>query len=442
LGEGAQEGKGESNRNMRRDLDTIRKPVSLPLLPGEEVTKYYTASYDTGSSLASSWRLGNLYLSNKRLLFVQGRKILFMVLLSQIKVINIVKRGWILGKKVKQLNIVSEGRRVPYIAIKDPENWSKAIVENISLAGGQKPEVRSQTSAFCSPSSINSPPDEEILKEKGGYLTTGQSRWCMGTLLLTPKKLTFFTSKSGFIWETPLGSIKDLGIEKRVYGVSQSDTIRIEYDSSGELLKAWIISLNLEDWRKELYKKVLLKVDRETLNKIVSELDADSKEILIFLYEHRHARIDTLAKLIEAPTHMDILLKIREIINPTAEKIIGYPILLFESSKVDRETGEKVLFSWWLAGQTYQEREEPLLDIFDEDAELIVYLELLGIKEDKLQLSVVDNKLIIEADKDYHKEISLPVVVTTNSFTKKYKNNILEVRLKKADYKKVAKQQR
>jgi len=433
-GEGEQEGKGESDRDMRRDLDTIRKPVSLPLLAGEEVSKYYTASYDTGSSLASSWRLGNLYLTNKRLLFVQGRKILFMVLLSQIKTINIVKRGWILGKQVKQLNIISAGRRVPYLAIKDPENWKKVIEESISLAGSQKTEDRSQKSEVGSLSSVDLPPDEVILKEKGGYLTPGQSRWCMGILLLTPKKLTFFTSKSGLVEEIPLSSIKDLRIEKRIYGVSQSDTIRIEYDSCGELSKAWIISLNLEVWRKELYKRLLLKVDRETLNKIVSELDTDSKEILMFLYEHRHARIDTLAKLIEAPTHMDILLKIREIINPTAEKLIGYPVLLFESSKVDRETGQKVLFSWWLAGQPdqeHQERKEPLLDIFDEDAELIVYLELLGIKEDKLRLRVADNKLIIEADKDYHREISLPVVVNTNSFIKRYKNNILEVRLKK-----------
>jgi len=422
---------------MRSYLDTIRKPVSLPLLAGEEVTKYYTASYDTGSSLASSWRLGNLYLTNKRILFVQGRKTLFKVLLSQIKTINIVKRGWILGKKVKQLNIISESRRVPYLAIKDPENWSKAIREGISLAGGQKPEVKSQTSVFPPLFSVDSQSDEVILKEKGGYLTSGQSRWCMGTLLLTPKKLTFFTSKSGFVWETPLGSIKDLRIEKRIYGVSQSDTIGIVYESFGELSKAWIIALNLETWRKELYKRVLLKVDRETLNKMVSELDADSKEILGFLYEHRHARIDTLAQLIEAPTHMDILLRIREIINPTAEKILGYPILLFESSKVDRETGEKVLFSWWLAGQPdqeHQEREETLLDIFDEDAELIVYLELLGIKENKLRLRVTNNKLIIEADKDYHKEIPLPAVVKAKSFTKRYKNNILEVRLKKADY--------
>jgi len=420
---------------MRSYLDTIRKPVSLPLLQGEEVIKYYTASYDIGSSLASSWRLGNLYLTNKRLLFVQGRKILFKVLLSQIKTINIVKRGWILGKKVKQLNIVSEGRRVPYIAIKDPENWKKAIEERT---------LESQsTSSDPQPTAPNSSqPGEVILKEKGGYLTPGQSRWCLGTLLLTPKKLTFFTYKLGFVWETLLNSIKELRIEKRVYGVSQSDTICVVYESFGELSKAWIVSLNLETWRKELYKRVLLKVNRETLNKIVTELDADSKEILWFLYENRHARIDTLAKLIEAPTHMDILLKIREIINPTAEKIIGYPILSFESSKVDRETSEKVSFSWWLAGQPHKERKEPLLDIFDEDADLIVYLELLGIKEDKLRLSVANNKLIIDADKDYHKEIPLPAVVNTKSFTKRYKNNILEVRLKKADYKTVEKQQR
>lgn len=411
---------------MRSCLDTIRKPVSLPLLPGEEVIKYYTASYDIGSSLASSWRLGNLYLTNKRLLFVQERKILFKVLLSQIKTINIVKRGWILGKKVKQLNIVSEGRRVPYIAIKDPENWKKAIEER--MLDSQSTPSDPQPTA---PNS--SQPDEVILKEKGSYLTPGQSRWCLGTLLLTPKKLTFFTYKSGFVWETPLSSIKDLRIEKRVYGVSKSDTICVVYESFGELSKAWIISLNLETWRKELYKRVLLKVDRETLNKIVTELDADSKGILWFLYENRHARIDTLAKLIEAPTHMDILLKIREIINPTAEKIIGYPILSFESSKVDWETGEKVTFSWWLAGQPHKERKEPLLDIFDEDAELIVYLELLGIKEDKLRLSVMNNTLIINAGKDYHKEIPLPVVVKAKSFTKRYKNNILEVRLKKAD---------
>src|SRR4030042_3879016 len=222
---------------MRRDLDTIRKPMSLPLLFDEEVIKYYTASYDTGSSLASSWRLGNLYLTNQRLLFVQGRKILFQVILSQIKTINVVKRGWILGKQVKQLNIISAGRRVPYIAIKDPENWKKAIEESISLVKGQKTEdrrqkseVRSQKTEVGSLAPVDSQSDQVILKEKGSYLTPGQSRGGLGTLLLTPEKLTFFTSKSGLVGEIPLRSIKDLRIEKRIYGVSQSDTISIVYE--------------------------------------------------------------------------------------------------------------------------------------------------------------------------------------------------------------------
>jgi len=86
---------------MIRGLDTIRKPVSLPLLPGEEVMRYYTASHDTGSLLASSWKLGNLYLTNQRLLFVQGRKILFQVLLSQNKDYQYSKEGMDFGQENK-----------------------------------------------------------------------------------------------------------------------------------------------------------------------------------------------------------------------------------------------------------------------------------------------------------------------------------------------------
>ena len=410
---------------MKSYLDMIKKPVKLPLLQGEEVIKYYTASYDIGSSLASTWRLGNLYLTNKRLLFVQVRKILFDVLLSQIKTINIVKREWILGKKVKQLNIVREGRKVPYIAVKDPENWKREIEE--------RTQVSQSTPSDPQSAAHNARPDEVILKEKGSYVSPGQSMWRLGTLLLTHKKIAFLQSM-GRVWETPLSSIKALRIEKRVYGVSKSDAICVEYESVGELSKAWIIALNLETWRKELYARASLKVDLETLDKIAVHLDADSKEILWFLYENRHAGIDTLAKLIEVPVHMDVLLKIRGMINPTAEKIVGYSILSFESSKVDRETGENVTYSWWLAGQPQRERREPLLDIFEEGADLVVYLELLGIKEDELRLSVTNNQLVIDTDNNYHKGIPLPAVVNADSLTKRYNNNILEVKLKKADY--------
>ncbi len=304
---------------------------------------------------------------------------------------------------------------------------------NPEPSGEERTQGSQSTPSDPQSAAHNARPDEVIIKEKGSYVSPGQSMWRLGTLLLTHKKIAFL-QLTGIVWETPLSNIKGLRIEKRVYGVSKSDAICVEYESFGELSKAWIIALNLETWKKELYERALPKVDLETLDNIADQLDADSKGILWFLYENRHARIDTLAKLIEAPTHMDILFKIREIINPTAEKIIGYPILSFESSKVDQETGEKVTFSWWLTGQHHREKKEPLLDIFDEGADLIVYLELLGIKEDTLQLRVVSNKLIIDAEKNYHKEIPLPAMVNAKRVTKKYKNNILEVRLKKIDY--------
>lgn len=410
---------------MKNYLDTIRKPVDLPLMPGEEVILYYSASYDIGSSIASSWRLGNLYLTNIRLLFVQGKKILFKVLHNQIKTVSIVTRGWVLGKKVKQLYIVAGDRKFPFIAIKDPEIWTKAIEEwaTASKSTSFKPQSTAP----------KSPLDEVIIMEKGCYLTPGHSWWKPGNLFLTHRNLAFH-QESQIEWEIPLNEITDLRVEKKIYGISQSDTIRIEYESLGELSELWIIIRNLDTWRKELYVKTLLKVDHEIINKIVAELDPGSREILWFLYENRHADIDKLAKLIEAPTHMYVLFKIREIINPTAEDILGCPILSFESSKVDWVTGEKITFSWWLTGRPQKEVKEPLLDIFDEGANLIIYLELLDIKEDALKLRVVSNKLIIDAEKNYHKEISLPVMVNEKRFTKKYKNNILQIRLKKTVY--------
>ena len=45
---------------------------------------------------------------------------------------------------------------------------------------------------------------------------------------------------------------------------------------------------------------------------------------------------------------MHVLLRIRDTINPVAERIIGNPLLLFERSKIDPDTGEQVLFRWWM----------------------------------------------------------------------------------------------
>ncbi|MEW6456334.1 MAG: GRAM domain-containing protein [Acidobacteriota bacterium] len=114
---------------IRSSLDKLRKLPEFPLEENEKIIEHYTASYDMGNSQFSSWRLGNLYLTNKRVFFAQGRKIIFNIPMSQIKDINIVERRWILGKKIEQLRISwgDTKTKFVYIGIKNPAYWKDLI---------------------------------------------------------------------------------------------------------------------------------------------------------------------------------------------------------------------------------------------------------------------------------------------------------------------------
>lgn len=178
-------------------------------------------------------------------------------------------------------------------------------------------------------------------------------------------------------------------------------------------------------------KRPLL-VNEEKVREIAQGLDPDSGKLLWYLWQKRHARIDELARTIRARTHMDVLIKIREIINPRAEKVMGNPILSFEKSRMDYEIGEKILFSWWLIGGKRPEEKGALLDLFDEGDHLNIVMELLGAKEEDIALKVERNKLLISVPSmGYQEEIRLPVSVTPENLSKRYNNGILQVKLKK-----------
>jgi hypothetical protein len=117
---------------MKSSINSPRKISTLPLAEGEEVIISYTASYDVGSSVFSLWRLGNLYLTKKRLFFAQARKLLFQIPLREIQKMEIIERRWILSKKVEQLFICwgNSPRRKVFIAVKNPQRW-KGTIESL-----------------------------------------------------------------------------------------------------------------------------------------------------------------------------------------------------------------------------------------------------------------------------------------------------------------------
>ncbi|OGO05774.1 MAG: hypothetical protein A2Y73_07370 [Chloroflexi bacterium RBG_13_56_8] len=85
-------------------------------------------------------------------------------------------------------------------------------------------------------------------------------------------------------------------------------------------------------------------------------------------------------------------------------------------------------------GPVVAEVREPLVDIFDEDKEILVVVELPGVSDEEIQIDVQDDILSLETtgERKYAKEILLPGKVDTTTLQRIYRNGILELRLNKA----------
>jgi len=280
--------------------------------------------------------------------------------------------------------------------------------------------------------------EEVLLFNSGLFKENLRSGWKPGRFYLTTRRLLFF-QPPGVSFQTLLENITNLTIEKIAIILRSKNVIVItcRKPEREKASRAWIAVNDIKNWRRRIYERSLLMVNEETIDKIAKELDSNSQEILIYLWQKRHARIEELAELIDAPNHMDVLLKIKECINPTAERVIGSSILSFEKSKFDPETGEKILFNWWILGQKEKrEEKEILLDIFNEGGCLNIIVELPGVKKiEDILFELEPEKMIISTfstNRKYYKEIDLPAEVNTKDFGKSFNNNVLKIKLEKA----------
>jgi len=282
--------------------------------------------------------------------------------------------------------------------------------------------------------------DEHVIRHsQGGYKDSVLSIWKPGQFYLTNRRL-IFSVPTHVIWEILLGNIKEISVERQRYIAGRvKDMLAIGYGNpiNQRLSKTWIMVPELETWKKELYGRTLLKIDQEMLDSVLEQLDPQSQELVSYLWRNRHATIVELADLIDAPTHMDVLLRIKGVINPTAEKVIGCPLLVFERSRIDDETGETVLFSWWLIARTVTkeiDKRETRVELFDEGDRIDIVVDLTGVREEDIMLRIAEERVILSAqdgDDKYYEEIVLPSEVDLNEFTRTCHNNILALSLQK-----------
>lgn len=287
--------------------------------------------------------------------------------------------------------------------------------------------------------------EDVILSDQGLLKETLRSGWKPGRFYLTTRRLLLFQPPR-VTFKILLDDIVSLSLDKKAVILRSKNVLCIGYrkprlNAASEhnrngLLKAWVAIHRLDQWKRKVYERSMLTITEEAIHRIAEELDSDSEAILTYLWEKGHARIDELAELTEAPTHMDVLLRIKEYINPIAEKVIGNAILSFENARFEPETGEKVLFNWWILGRREKvEQNGAFFDVFEEGPYLSIIMELPGVKAEDLLLETENRKLKVSASsvcKTFHQEIDLPADVENGDVRSRVNNNVLEIRLKKA----------
>jgi len=111
-----------------------------PLFDEENIL--YASGSLQESRYGRSWKLGSIHLTDKRLFFLQGTGKPFQVDLDKIQGLEVVKRGWLLGVKIRLLCVsFRSGRieRTAYFGVKKPEKWMEEIKRRMTLilAGNQ-----------------------------------------------------------------------------------------------------------------------------------------------------------------------------------------------------------------------------------------------------------------------------------------------------------------
>lgn len=282
------------------------------------------------------------------------------------------------------------------------------------------------------------PGEAVILEEQGGYRETHRTGWRPSQCFLTNKRFIVYLRPS-IRMEIPLENIKELGLERHYYAMKTRDALRIIYQrasTSKNLGKVLLITNRTHEWKKKIHHICFLKVDRETVRRIAAQLDDDGGDILWYLWENGHARINRLAELIRTPNHMHVLMVIRETINPVAEKELGCAILSFEKRKVDPETGEIITFSWWLVGRKdrFLPNHERLVDIFDEGERIRVIMEVKGVVPEDLKLDFRGDRVTVRCHKlgaSLRTELPLEAKVRPGDYRLQIRNNFLEIRFNK-----------
>jgi len=107
--------------------------------------------------------------------------------------------------------------------------------------------------------------------------------------------------------------------------------------------------------------------------------------------------------------------------------------------KKDRvKSKSKMLAPNFRPSSSFMKRQDPkpLIDIFQDSNNITIIAEIAGFNKETFKINVKDQKITLSAkskERRYYKSLNLPKVVIPDETHTKYKNGVLEIKLKKAE---------
>lgn len=119
---------------IKSSLDLHRHLPAPELELGEKIVRKCTGTLDIGQKAFSTFRPCNIYLTDRRLLLAQVRKVIKDFRYSTIMDLAIIERKWLAGKRVPQLQITLKSGKVHFVVMNEPWMW----LEEMAGLGGMK----------------------------------------------------------------------------------------------------------------------------------------------------------------------------------------------------------------------------------------------------------------------------------------------------------------
>ncbi|MHB1418085.1 MAG: hypothetical protein ACYCX4_00635 [Bacillota bacterium] len=135
---------------------------------------------------------------------------------------------------------------------------------------------------------------------------------------------------------------------------------------------------------------------------------------------------------------MEVLLQIREVINPTAKRILGSSIIEFRENHFDMGDGKRLLFSWWLVSpwdtEDWRNLWQP--EVYYEKDAITVLMPLNGAEAKQVEINPEKGRLHILLNyrgKQIEKSVAIPLTAGPVCLTKHENNGFLVITLVKDD---------